>query len=133
MRDGTAKLLAGTVLLLATMAAWLYMRSQHMEDTGLLALVSPVITYLILGGKVDAAADGQNATLAHHSETLAKISRNTNGELDRRIVEGSRAAITEALAHRDAAIAAGVVTTAPAITAAAAARTTPDVSTELAP
>lgn len=129
MRDGTVKLLSGVVLLLATMGAYLYMKSQHMEDTGLLALVSPVITYLVIGGKVDAAADGQNATLAQHSETLAKISKNTNGELDRRIREGSREAITEALAHRDAAIAAGIVTAAPAIAASAVS----DASTEVAP
>lgn len=80
---------AGTVIVLATLAAYIILTLYGYGDstTQLLGFITPVVAALLILRKVD-------NTRTQQQETLAKIERQTNGELDRRIREG----VTDALA-----------------------------------
>jgi hypothetical protein len=76
----------GTIIFLATLAAWLY-ASAHNIDTGVLwSVVTPVIAFLFIGGAL-------NKTAEHAQEAAT----NTNGAMGPKI----EAAVATALANRD--------------------------------
>lgn len=83
-----AAMIFGTIIFLATLAAWLY-ASANGIDTGVLwSVVTPVIAFLFIGGAL-------NKTAEHAQEAAV----NTNGSMEPKI----KAAVSEALANRDAA------------------------------
>lgn len=78
----------GTVIFLATLAAWLY-GSERGIDTGVLwSVVTPVIGFLFVGGALNKTAE--------HAEQAAV---QTNGSMDHKI----KSAVSAALAERDSA------------------------------
>ena len=81
-------LLAGTVISLATIAAWLYGATHSIDTAPLFAFVIPVVGSLFI-------ANGLGKT----SEAAQQAATQTNGLLGPRI----KAAVSEALADRDAA------------------------------
>lgn len=83
-----AKLWAGSALTAIMIPAYIMMKKWEIDDAGLIALVTPLIMYLILGAKVDKVTAEQN-------EVLAKIDENTNGILEKKI----KKIVTEALAE----------------------------------
>lgn len=84
----TRSLVAGTVIFLATLAAWLYGAQAGVDTTMLWAVSTPLVLGLFLGETVTAAAT---------SARQAAIQ--TNGSLEGRV----KAATAQALAERDAA------------------------------
>jgi len=122
MTSPTTRLAAGVALLIVMGLAYLALlwHSGNADDFApVLAIAGPVVTYLILGSKVDANAHAgvveraelastqatQGATLAAQNVQLGVITAQTNGILDGRI----RAAAGEAvLAHITAAGAAAL-------------------------
>jgi hypothetical protein len=88
---GTAQLvmlLAGTVITIATIGAWLYGATHGIDTAPLFAFVIPVVGALFVA---------QN--LGKTSEAAQQAANQTNGQLGPRI----KAAVAEALADRDAA------------------------------
>lgn len=73
-----AKLWAGVGLTVLTVLAYIYMKVNSIDESGILTLVSPLIMYLIIGAKVDNVTQEQN-------QVLAKIDEQTNGILEQKI------------------------------------------------
>lgn len=83
-----AAMMFGTIIFLATLAAWLY-GSERGIDTGVLwSVVTPVIGFLFIGGALNKTAE--------HAEQAAV---QTNGSMDHKI----KSAVSAALAERDSA------------------------------
>lgn len=111
MTGPTARLWAGVLLLLALGVGYVVMQARGLDPAPLVLFAGPLVTYLIVGSKVDGAAElqaagrkaqnatlaDQNATLADHSQALAVITRQTNGVLDQRIREAAGAAVIKHL------------------------------------
>lgn len=76
-----AKLWAGVLLAVLAMGAYLWMKSHDIDDAGFMVFVSPLVTYLLIGGKIEQETKDQN-------EKLDRIHRQTNGLLDKRYQEG---------------------------------------------
>lgn len=82
------RIVSGTVITVATIAAWLY-GALHNLDTGpLFALVVPIVGALFLVGQISSARDAAQQAASQ-----------TNGTLEARVVS----AVSSALAARDAA------------------------------
>lgn len=78
----------GTIIFLATLAAWLYGSAHGIDTTVLWSVVTPVIGFLFIGGALSKTAD--------HAEQAAI---QTNGSMEAKI----KAQVSSALADRDAA------------------------------
>ena len=78
----------GTIIFVATLAAWLYGEQMGVETTTLWTVSTPVVMALFIGTAVGEAADAARQAAAQ-----------TNGAMDPRI----KAAVAAALADRDAA------------------------------
>lgn len=76
----------GTVIFLATLAAWLYGSERGIDTTVLWSVTTPVIGFLFIGGALNKTAE--------HAEQAAV---QTNGSMDSKI----KAAVSSALADRD--------------------------------
>jgi|GEM_PF-3973130 len=91
--NDTALLAAGTIIVLATLGTYLALTLTGYGDdtTELLAFITPVAAALLVIRKVDTGT-------AKQDQVLAQIERQTNGELDRRIREGTKASLAEFVA-----------------------------------
>lgn len=78
----------GTVIFIATLAAWLYASERGIDTTVLWTVTTPVIGALFIGGALSKTAD--------HAEQAAI---QTNGSMEAKI----KAQVSSALADRDAA------------------------------
>jgi hypothetical protein len=87
-RNSIPNLVAGTVIFLATVGAWLYAAERGMETSPLFFIAGPVIGSLFLISPITRAADGAQAAALQ-----------TNGQMKSTI----KAAVNEALGDRDAA------------------------------
>lgn len=76
----TPTLVAGTVIVLGTIAAWLLAEDRGIETGPLFGMVVPVVSALLIMGRVSAVHD-----------TTRKVERQTNGELTRRLEDHQRA------------------------------------------
>lgn len=88
---GTAQLVmlgAGTVITIATIGAWLYGATHHIDTAPLFAFVIPVVGALFVAQNLGTTRDAAQ-----------QAANQTNGQLGPRI----KAAVSEALADRDAA------------------------------
>lgn len=83
-----AKMWAGIILAVIMVPAYIYMKQNDIDEQGLFYLLGPVVTYMLIGSKVDAVTQDQNTK-------LDKIQEQTNGVLDKRIRDGVRAALKE--------------------------------------
>ncbi len=88
MRNQLASLIAGTIIFLATVAAWLYGELNHINTSALLTMSVPVIGALFMVGGINAARDAAQQAASQ-----------TNGAMDTRI----KAQVAAALGDRDAA------------------------------
>jgi len=78
----------GTIIFVATLAAWLYGSERGIDTNVLWSVVTPVIGFLFIGGALNKTAE--------HAEQAAV---QTNGSMDSKI----KAAVSSALADRDSA------------------------------
>lgn len=83
-----APLIAGCVVFVATMVGWLIAETHGVDSEPIFYVAAPVISTLFLAPGINKAV-----------EASTEAARNTNGVLDSRV----QAAVTSALAHRDAA------------------------------
>lgn len=81
------KLIAGVVLAIVCLALYGYMKGHGMDTTELFIFVGPLVTYLLIGSKVEAETQKQN-------QVLAKIDEQTNG-----VLEGKIRRITSEVVH----------------------------------
>jgi hypothetical protein len=79
---------------LGVLAAYVALTLTGHDASGLTSTVVTLLGVAGLGVHVERRTQEQNAT-------IAKIDRQTNGVLDRRIREGTKAAVAEVLAERD--------------------------------
>lgn len=77
-------LILGTVVVLATMAAYLYAQVRGIEVDALLAFVVPVVSALLIVRQVDKV----------HA-TTKQVEKQTNGELTRRLEDHRAATVAE--------------------------------------
>lgn len=87
--SGNATLVAGVVVFLSTIGAYVYMETHGYGTAQLLALAGPVIAALLITKHVTTLTRKQN-------EQIETVVQQTNGQLDARIREQVRAAITDA-------------------------------------
>lgn len=78
----------GTIIFVATLAAWLYASERGIDTTVLWTVTTPVVGALFIGGALNKTAE--------HAEQAAV---QTNGSMDHKI----KSAVSAALADRDAA------------------------------
>lgn len=109
-------LVCGITLTIIGAAAYVYLREDADTRAGLMLWLLPLITTLFVAAKVDNSQRDTREHLAEQDEHLEKqnealstITAQTNGVLTERI----RTAVSDALANRDAAIAAGNTQPAP--------------------
>lgn len=76
----------GTIIFIATLAAWLYGAEKGVDTTVLWSVVTPVIGFLFIGGALNKTADN-----------AAQAATQTNGSMDGKI----KSAVSTALAERD--------------------------------
>lgn len=89
-RLGTPALIAGTLLALALLGAYVALVLNGHDASGLVQAVVTLLGVLGLGAHVEHRTRQQNAT-------IAKIDRQTNGVLDQRIEAGSERAMRRLL------------------------------------
>lgn len=94
------RLVAGLILFVVLIGAYLVLAHVGADTGPVMLFGGPIVTYLILGSKVDKnfeLAAGERAdlgsTLADQNTVLTTITRQTNGELDRRIRHAAEAAV----------------------------------------
>lgn len=107
---GTPQLIAGVVVFLATLAAFVYLTAMGKDTTTLVTLCGPTVAGLLVIGHQARTTAAQNAHLEQQTEQLQTITRQTNGVLDGRIKSGAKAAVTEALQEAGIIGPAGAVT-----------------------
>lgn len=83
-----SKMWAGILLAVIMVPAYIYMKINSIDEQGLMLLMGPVVTYMLIGAKVEQVTQEQN-------HTLNKIQEQTNGVLDQRIKDGAKAALEE--------------------------------------
>lgn len=86
--DDTGLMVAGVIIVLATLGAYitLTLTGYGADTTELLAFITPVVAALLIIRKVDSGQGRQE-------QVLQTIQRQTNGELDRRVREGTLASL----------------------------------------
>lgn len=94
-------LLAGCLVFVVTLAAYLYAEGQHIESSPILWLGGAIVGALFLGGQLTNLG-GRVDTVA---DLARKVDGQTNGGLDTRIA----AAVAAELARRDAVKASGML------------------------
>lgn len=82
------KLWAGILLAIIMVPAYIYMKEKGLDDSGLMYLLGPIATYMLVGAKVEQVTQDQN-------QTLNKIQEQTNGVLDNRIQKAVLAALKD--------------------------------------
>lgn len=87
------KLVVGVILAVATLATYIVLRVNKIETGELLLFATPLVTFLLVGGKVENESAKQN-------EVLNKIDKQTNGVLDERIRRETTKAVNEVLNNR---------------------------------
>lgn len=83
------------VVFVITIAAYVVLEVRGRDTSGLIALVTPVLASLYVVARVERRTDAQDSA-------LSRIEAQTNGVLDERIREGTKAAFLE-LAEAEAA------------------------------
>lgn len=81
-----AAMMFGTIIFLATLAAWLYGETNDIDTGVLWSVVTPVIAFLFIGGALNKTADAAEQAAIQ-----------TNGSMDAKI----KSAVSSALADRD--------------------------------
>ena len=82
------KLVAGVALAVAAVGAYVYLKSHTLDVQELFIFLGPLVTYLLIGSKVEAETNKQNTK-------LDKIDAQTNGILDKRIKDAVHAVLDE--------------------------------------
>lgn len=86
--------LAGTLFVTVTvLATILELNGKGSDARQLTATSAPFVIAAFLAAKIDVTTIRSNARHDQVDAVLSVINRNTNGELDRRIVEGAEAAV----------------------------------------
>lgn len=94
----TSALVCILIGFLGVLAAYVALTLAGQDATGLVSVVVTLLGVTGLGAHVEHRTQQQN-------RTIAKIDKQTNGVLDRRIHDGTKAAVEAVLAERDLAIA----------------------------
>jgi hypothetical protein len=81
----TAVLIAGAVIFLATVAAYLFCEVNHLNSGPMLYLAGPVIAALLIANRVDSLGNRTNRQLEHVAGEVQTVKQQTNGELTARI------------------------------------------------
>lgn len=86
------KMWAGVLLAVLAIGAYIYMKQMNIDEAGLMVFLTPLVTYLLIGAKVDKTTSDQN-------QQLDKIEKQTNGNLEREyrrgLADGKRQAAAE--------------------------------------
>lgn len=77
------KLVAGALLAVFMIPAYIYMKAHQIDHGDLFAVLTPLVVFLIIGAKVDEQSEHQN-------KKLDTIQRQTNGMLDKMWAQGYR-------------------------------------------
>lgn len=92
--------LAGILFVtVTTLSVILELNGQGSDARQLTATSAPFVIAAFLAAKIDVTTIRSNARHDQVDAVLGVINRNTNGELDRRIHEGSKSAVFEVLAE----------------------------------
>jgi hypothetical protein len=82
---------------LGVLAAYVALTLAGQDATGLVSVVVTLLGVTGLGAHIEARTQQQN-------RTIAKIDKQTNGVLDRRIHDGTKAAVAQLLAEHEATV-----------------------------
>ena len=88
---------AGVVVFVTTIAAMVVLRIKDADTSNLIALASPVISSVVLGGVVWYTSSQQDKKLDEQTHVLHRIEHETNGILEEKIERGSKRAMEKAL------------------------------------
>lgn len=88
------KLIAGVGLATVSLLLYAYLKVKQIETAEFIIFVGPLVTYLLIGGKVEHETNKQN-------EVLKKIDEQTNGVLENKIRKITTEVVTKVLDDRD--------------------------------
>ena len=88
--DPNFKLAMAVVILMITIPVYYMLRVNEYDGLGLMALVGPLVTYLVIGARLDRDQD-------RTERYLTRIDYHTNGVLESKIAKGAAQAIKSLL------------------------------------
>ena len=96
--SGNLTVTLGSVLVMLTIVTYVYLLEHELDTFWLLAFVGPIVSFLILGGKV---AEKVTEKISDQTEQLNIIQEQTNGKLTARLRVELVEAVLDALEARD--------------------------------